>query len=640
MTAARLTAAVLAALVLAPAAHARTDAPRLSAPDGLRAFLLRADEPKTDVYPRTPSFAWKPVPRTLRYEFQLSTSSLFRDSGIVYRDLQVRTPAIAVPMALPWITGKPYALYARLRAVTQTGTTPWTEPYGFNMRWPSVPEPMSSFPGLLRWTPVAGATRYQVWFDEARKVITTSTNVADEREYYTFHATTKWTNTLRWRVRAVRELYGSTGNALPAVSYGPWSPIYTAVNPPFSIAPLGLTATVSDTVTDATEAKEAHRLMPGFAFAGTTPVLGTKAQLYRVYAFTDSDCVNVVFRGSVVGSPAFAPRTSGMLKLPRSQPALDAAANAYLRDLAPGEQAVTELTIDANDVTPNENAAPAAPAAGATDAAAAQPPAATGTGTAGAPPAVAPEAAIPPVDLWDTEWPQGGYYWTVVAVESRQPDAFETTLLSAAALGATTISLTETTGLEIGNQLDVGTATRETVSVKAIAGTTVTLAAPLTDAHLSGETVRRTAEALLYQDAELPQDACAAGRVLRFGKMSEPAVAVAGAPLISGLSTSGRLISATRTDSVFYGAPVVAWNPAAGAHAYEVQWSKSADPFEPAAKPIRTFSTSVVLALKPGTWYYRVRGLNLTLPTGAQPLSWSDAVKVVVAKPRFSIVGK
>ena len=72
-------------LSLAPAAQPRAATRRsLAAPEGLRAFLLRADEPKTDVYPRTPSFAWKPVPRTLRYEFQLSTSSRFRDSGIVY----------------------------------------------------------------------------------------------------------------------------------------------------------------------------------------------------------------------------------------------------------------------------------------------------------------------------------------------------------------------------------------------------------------------------------------------------------------------------------------------------------------------------------------------------------------------------
>jgi hypothetical protein len=71
-----------------------------------------------------------------------------------------------------------------------------------------------------------------------------------------------------------------------------------------------------------------------------------------------------------------------------------------------------------------------------------------------------------------------------------------------------------------------------------------------------------------------------------------------------------------------------------------VQWGKRAEPFSAAGKPIRTYSTSVVLPLRPGTWYYRVRGLNLTLARGAQPLSWSDPVKVVVAKPRFKIVSK
>ena len=49
--------------------------------------------------------------------------------------------------------------------------------------------------------------------------------------------------------------------------------------------------------------------------------------------------------------------------------------------------------------------------------------------------------------------------------------------------------------------------------------------------------------------------------------------------------------------------------------------------------------TSAVLPLKPGTWYYRVRGFNYSLPTGAQQMSWSDPAKIVVAKPKFRVVG-
>jgi hypothetical protein len=572
------------------------------------------------------------VARTLRYEFQLSTSNVFRDSGIVYSNTQVKAPAIAVPLALPWITGKPYALYARLRAVTQIGTTPWTAPYGFNMRWPNVPEPMSSFPGLLRWTPVAGATRYQVWLNEARKVITTSTNVADEREYYTFHSASRWTSSVRWRVRAVRELYGTAGNALPAASYGPWSPIYTAVNAPFPVGPLTLAATVSDSVTDETEAKDAHRLMPGFVFGGMSTYISPAPELYRVYAFTDSDCVNTVFRGSAVGSPAFAPRLSGMLELPSSRDGIASARNKYLRDLE--DEPVKELTMDGSVITPNENATVE------TEAPADDGESGEGEAAAEAAPAADAPAAVPPVDLWDTEWPQGGYYWTVVPVVAEEPEPFETELATSAAVGTTTIQLEDATGLEAGNELELGMSPPEVVTVKTVSGTTITLEAPLTGPHAAGEEVARSADTIHYQDAELPQDACAEGRVLRFGKMSEPAVAVAGAPLISGLSMNGRLVSASRTQAVFSGSPVAAWNPAAGAHAYQVQWSKRAEPFQPAAKAIQTFATSAVLPLAPGRWHYRVRGLNLSLPKGAQPLSWSDPVKVVVAKPRFTVVSK
>jgi hypothetical protein len=247
------------------------------------------------------------------------------------------------------------------------------------------------------------------------------------------------------------------------------------------------------------------------------------------------------------------------------------------------------------------------------------------------------------VDLWDTEWPQGGYYWTVVPVVpvvAQEPEPFDTELAESAAAAATTIELDDATGLEPGDELELGASIPEVVTVKTVKGTTITLETPLAQPHSAGEDVRRSSGTIHYQDAELPQDACDAGRVLRFGKMSEPAVAVAGAPLVSGLSTNGRLISASKTQSVFSGSPVAAWNPAAGAHAYEVQWGKRAEPFQPAAKAIRTFATSAVLPLKPGTWFYRVRGLNLFLPTGAQPLSWSDPVKVVVAKPRFTVVSK
>lgn len=65
--------------------------------------------------------------------------------------------------------------------------------------------------------------------------------------------------------------------------------------------------------------------MPALTWTGDQSLAGDSYRLFRIYAFTDRDCVNVVFRGSVVGSPAFAPRLNGPLALPSTQDELDAA---------------------------------------------------------------------------------------------------------------------------------------------------------------------------------------------------------------------------------------------------------------------------------------------------------------------------
>src|SRR5207302_398998 len=130
-----------------------------TAPSGLRAFLLRADEPVLDAFPRTPSFAWAPYENARTYDFELATSKNFDDSTIVWSTAQraraLQVPAIAIPVALPWMNGNPYALYAHIRAHTATGVTRWSTPFGFNMRWNALPQQLlPDIPGLVRWTPV------------------------------------------------------------------------------------------------------------------------------------------------------------------------------------------------------------------------------------------------------------------------------------------------------------------------------------------------------------------------------------------------------------------------------------------------------------------------------------------------------
>jgi hypothetical protein len=180
---------------------------------------------------------------------------------------------------------------------------------------------------------------------------------------------------------------------------------------------------------------------------------------------------------------------------------------------------------------------------------------------------------------------------------------------------------------------------QDRATVVGVAGTTISLSTALTFAHGPGEVVVRTSAAGEYRDLELAQEACAAGRVATFGRASEPVVTAAAAPYASGLSTKGRLVAAASRRATFYGTPLVAWSPALGAGAYEVQWSTSMYPFRPAAAPMLTYSTAATLPLRPGTWYYRVRGINFSLPTKAQPMSWSDPVELRIAKPSFRVVG-
>ena len=167
-------------------------------PQGLKAFLLRTDEPVKHEFDRTPSFAWLPVRGAIRYEFELATSKSFTESSIVWSNANdefvaptttttttpatttptaetaaaklaklyanLRSPTVSIDLALPWITGSPYALYAHVRAITSKGVTSWSAPYGFNIRWSSIPKDLNSpHPGLVRWSPVEGATAYQVW---------------------------------------------------------------------------------------------------------------------------------------------------------------------------------------------------------------------------------------------------------------------------------------------------------------------------------------------------------------------------------------------------------------------------------------------------------------------------------------------
>jgi hypothetical protein len=597
MLARLLTLLALAAIAAVPAAQSAAPATQtpstvgsasLAPPTGLRAFLLRADEPSYNSFPRTPSFAWTPYDGAQSYDFELATSKTFDDRTMVWSTgdpSTLKVPATAIPVALPWMTGRPYALYAHVRAQTAKGATRWSAPFGFNMSWKTVADQLlPDIPGLVRWQPVDGATSYEVWFVEADKVITTTTNVADEREYYTLHEGPAGTSTVRWRVRAVRKLYGALPNAIPAVSYGPWSQTFVSTNPQFLTGPLAAVEAASNVFSTGDTGLVAHSLTPGFVFTGNATAAGLAGPhpLFRVYVATDSQCVNIVFTGSIVGSPAYAPRTSGPLALSGTTATTATAA-------ATTTTTTTFTTTTATTTTATTTTAPATTASAylpngdqtgtfgadgspvTTNEQGADSSAPSTTGTAGSTAARA-TSAIPAdfttngpfVDLWDIGSPNGRYWWTVVPV------------------------MQTSTG---------------------------------------------------YRDLEVPQDACLAGRVGQFGKASQPTTTSALSPYASGLSASGELIAAKSAMPTFYRAALIGWEPAPGAIGYEVQWSKTKSPWKMASKvPVYTAATSLLLdSLTPGTWYYRVRGIDPYVRGPFKQMSWSAPVAIKIAKPKFLV---
>jgi hypothetical protein len=540
-----LGAAIPATLMVAvPAATGSGSTASLPVPSGLTTFLRTPDEPRhlsaTGVaeFTRTPAFAWKHVVGNA-YDFQLSTSKQFKAENALIWEGEFAPPAASVPLALPWITGEPASMYWRVRAKVSIGGrvvrySRWSTPEPFNMRWRARPEPLlPAGPGYVRWTQVDGATGYQVWFQEADTLVSTVTNVADEREYYLDGGLDP--SVVHWRVRAMRRLVcppttptspctnGKPLNGLPAVSYGPWSRIFESHNPPpnplndkFSPPRLIATSAVSDIVsTPETQKPKPHGLVPAITVGGnpTTP-----GNLWRTYFFTDSDCVNRVFVGYPVVSPAYAPRSAGLATLTEGR-----------HVMADGEIVVpAELEGAQNGPVWNS-------------------------------------AALAKIDLWDSNWPRGRYYAVAVPV--------------------------------------------------------VAVAVP--------------GGGVAYKDLAHPQDVCVNG--LTFGKLSrEPSLVRRNARLVptaTGLSLSGRRFTARTRKDAFYGGPLVTWDSASGAVGYDIEWSPTAYPWQPCAQCRQTtFSTSAMLPakLRDGRWWYRVRGINDSLP-GNLKMRWSEPVSVRIS---------
>ena len=156
----------------------------------------------------------------------------------------------------------------------------------------------------------------------AKRTFMTTTNVADARDLYTFHRTNLFfTGTISVpRPRAARSstVRSSPGCLRRRGAHG--APSTATFSRRSRSGRSSTLAAVSDVQSDAATVGP-HALTPGFVFGGDSGGAmdyngGAPAELFRVYIATDEDCVNIVYRGAIVGSPAYAPRTTGPLQLP------------------------------------------------------------------------------------------------------------------------------------------------------------------------------------------------------------------------------------------------------------------------------------------------------------------------------------
>ena len=410
-------ACLAAACVLAPSASAAVLAgppPALGhRPTGLHGFAQRANElvPADHTYTDIPAFAWNPVRGASSYELQLATSRTFSDSTMLVDDASVRTPVTSVQLQLPWMTGQPYALWVRVRAAVGGRTTQWSSPWGFDTSWKTLPQKLTAPTGLVRWTPIAGATAYEVWYTDIGLRVRTLTNVADEREYWAFHPDRA--RTIHWRVRALRYVAKpALPNKIQVISYGPYSPMFTSTNKTTIRSGQLVATNAISNVTSTPSRFRSNSLMPGFTWTGT--MVGgftSNMGLYRVYVFSDKECINSVTVGSLVGGPAWAPRWAPPLQFPGTTADL----TAFSAGTAPftyGAQANAQMPDGTKIVTAEEVAGPSSSGSSGSSGSSSGSDSGSTTTSNGADPSFTTDPGS--VALPDND----SYWWTVIPVNA------------------------------------------------------------------------------------------------------------------------------------------------------------------------------------------------------------------------------
>ena len=272
-----------------------------AAPTGLHGFLLRADEPAVDTFPRTPSFAWTPYDRAQSYDFQLATSKTLRRQRDRLVDREPLDAADGAGRVAPGVAAvddrQPVrALRARPRPHRLGRSRAGARRSASTCAGSRCPSSLARRPGLVRWRRSRARPRTRSGSWTPRKVIATD----HER---------------RRRARVLQlppglRLDGDGPVARPrgaqALRLAPERPAGRLDRPveptrssrrtrPCPSGGLTPTRAVSDTIVDRSRPGRA-RSDAGLRLQRRTPRrTASAARLYRVYVSTDRQCVNTVF---------------------------------------------------------------------------------------------------------------------------------------------------------------------------------------------------------------------------------------------------------------------------------------------------------------------------------------------------------
>ena len=341
-----------------------------------------------------------------------------------------------------------------------------------------------------------------VWLVDAGHWFTTRSNMADEREYYDFHNSAAWTG-VGPLARAPDALALRRGRQRAARGFlRALEPRLHELNPPFSPGPMQTLATVSNAGVADASTMATHNITPAFVYGGNTSIWGTTSELYRVAVFTDEDCLNPVFRGAMVGSPAYVPREIGPLAMPVDVNGLTDARGHFLKfGSEPDSKSAEGLVVKTNEMD--------------------QAPAGDDSHT-GLPASQVVNAAK--VDLWDSDWEGGRYYWTVIPVDEIPAQQASTTLAS----GPIARRHDDRRGGRHRHQRRRRAAHRHPARdwppsprLPATRSRSPLRSAPPMRSAIAS---CGRAGAVTYMEDELTQDACASGRRLAFAKTSDPVV--------------------------------------------------------------------------------------------------------------------